>query len=205
MFIRQGMSKIVITYTVFCFLAVFLSIKLLNGQEVFDKNAGIDDLGSITQERDEKAGQYGLEDTNYPAPVEPFLNKENIETNAIGGWVITKVGQAGKNGGHTSLARDSLGKIHICFYDGTNLKYVTNASESDWKTETVDGADNVGMYASIALDAANKAHISYYDAKNSTLKYATNTSGSWATSIIDSNKGAGLYTSIALDTDGKAH
>ena len=204
MFIRQRMSKSIITYTVFCFLAVFLSIHLLNGQEVFDNNAGIDDIGGITQKRDENAGRYGLEDTNYPAPVAPFLNKKNETINAIGGWVITKVGKTGKDGGYTSIARDSLGKIHICFYDGANLKYATNASGS-WVTAMVDDTGNVGMYASIALDAANKVHISYYDVKNSNLKYATNASGSWVISTIDSSGDVGLYTSIAIDASGKAH
>ena len=55
------------------------------------KTPGLTILAAITQERDEQAGHCGLEDTNVPAPVEPFLNKKNEDITAIGGWVITKV------------------------------------------------------------------------------------------------------------------
>lgn len=66
MFIRQGMRKVFIIHAVLCLMAVFLSIKLLNGQEKFGKNAGVNNLIGISQERDEKIGRYGLEDINYP-------------------------------------------------------------------------------------------------------------------------------------------
>lgn len=61
----------------------------------------------------------------------------------------------------------------------------------------------VGMDPSIAVDSNGKVHINYVGA-NSTLSYATNTSGSWSWVILHPTD-AVRYTSIAVDFNGKIH
>ncbi len=118
-------------------------------------------------------------------------------------WCYETVDSAGGVGEYTSIAIDSLDKVHISYRDAINydLKYATNASGS-WVTETVDSAGSVGGYTSIAIDSLDKVHISYYGGG---LKYATNASGSWVTEIVDSAGSVGGYTSIAIDLSDKVH
>ena len=52
----------------------------------------------------------------------------------------------------------------------------------------------------------NHVHISYYSGTSATsLKYATNSSGSWVVTEVDNLGDAGEYTSIALDSSGYPH
>ena len=116
------------------------------------------------------------------------------------------IDSAGVVGMYSSVAVDGNNKVHISYYDSTNmdLKYATNALGS-WATATVDTAGDVGQYSSIAIDANNKVHISYYDSTNADLKYATNASGIWVLKTIDSNGSVGASTSIAVDKNKKVH
>lgn len=119
---------------------------------------------------------------------------------------IVAVDSTGLVGRYTSIAADSLGHVHISYYDSTSgdLKYATNADGS-WDLSTIDRNGVVGWSTSIAVDAANKAHISYKDGTNQDLKYATNAGGSWARSVVDSEGDVGFSTSIAVDSGGRAH
>lgn len=132
-------------------------------------------------------------------------------------WYYEIVDSSSSRAGQSSsIAVDSAGKVHICYYydsyPDTNpyiegIKYATNAS-GYWKIETidsgtVDSGQNIGLYTSIAVDADDKVHISYQGI-DATIKYATNASGSWETETV-SNSGYGQFTSIALDSSGKAH
>ncbi|MFO0793798.1 MAG: carboxypeptidase regulatory-like domain-containing protein, partial [Candidatus Brocadiaceae bacterium] len=107
-------------------------------------------------------------------------------------------------GSFASIAIDTLGKAHICYYDAINsdLRYATNSSGA-WVTRTVDSGGDVGRDTSLALDNSGKVHISYFDATNGDLKYATNGSGVWVTETVDSIGVVGGYTSLALDNSGK--
>ncbi|MDO8281756.1 MAG: S8 family serine peptidase [Thermodesulfovibrionia bacterium] len=129
-----------------------------------------------------------------------------LPSSASAVWTIQTVDSVGDVGYYTSIAIDSLDKMHISYNDVTNLdlKYTTNASGS-WVTTTVDSSGTVGYYTSIAIDSSGKVHISYYDVTNLDLKYATNASGSWVTTTVDSTGYVGSYTSIAIDSSGKIH
>ncbi|HJN56110.1 MAG TPA: hypothetical protein QF646_06975, partial [Candidatus Poseidoniales archaeon] len=66
------------------------------------------------------------------------------------------------------------------------------------------------LYTSAAIDANDKIHVAYYDTGASSLKYATDRSGTWVNQTIDSgsttiNKETGEFSSIAVDSQGKAH
>jgi hypothetical protein len=131
-------------------------------------------------------------------------------TNESGSWTTANIDTANA-GKYTSLAVDSNNKLHISYY-GTiwgDLKYATNESGS-WVVDTIDSTDDVGYYTSIAVDSNNKVHISYYSNSSSsgasTLKYATNLSGSWVISTVPTIRGNwGYYTGMGVDADDHVH
>jgi hypothetical protein len=102
----------------------------------------------------------------------------------------------------TSIAIDSLDKVHISYYDTDNseLKYATNAS-GPWVTETVLAGIR-GIITSIAIDSSDKVHISFIPLFN--LMHATNKSGSWVTETVD-RPGFVMYASIAIDSSDNVH
>ena len=74
---------------------------------------------------------------------------------------------------YVSVAADSVGAIHIAFYEtiGDDLMYATNAHGS-WTIEYVDITGNVGDYCSIVIEPGNIPYIAYYDQTNTDLRYA---------------------------------
>jgi hypothetical protein len=72
-----------------------------------------------------------------------------------------------------SVATDSVGAVHIAFYEGNgdDLMYATNA-HGPWTIEYVDTGGNVGSYCSIVIETGNIPYIAYYDQTNTDLKYA---------------------------------
>lgn len=122
-------------------------------------------------------------------------------------WIISAIDSAGDVGEHTSIAIDSINKVHISYRDDNNndLKYITNTAGT-WKSSIIDNSVIVGDNpTSIAADSNNKAHIAYHENTNVDLKYATNASGVWVTSTVDSAGWVGHYPSIAVDSENKAH
>jgi len=116
-------------------------------------------------------------------------------TNASGAWVTETVCPADRFG-HTSIALDGSGNVHIS-HPGNVLEYTTNVSGA-WVTETVDSSR--GYFSSIALDSAGKAHISYGN-----NKYATNASGVWTTEALGEEFPFEGYPSIAVDSADQVH
>lgn len=89
-----------------------------------------------------------------------------------GTWSFETVYGAG-NVGQVSVAADSVGAIHIAFYEtsGSDLMYATNAHGA-WSVEYVDIGGSVGNYCSIVVEPGNVPYIAYYDQTNTDLKYA---------------------------------
>ncbi|MBI1908544.1 MAG: hypothetical protein HYS22_00005, partial [Deltaproteobacteria bacterium] len=113
-------------------------------------------------------------------------------------------------GQYTSIAVDSSGNPSISLYRGltsdlglnSNPNFSQNGNNAAFSYTGIDGIGDVGAGTSIAVDSNNKLHIAYRDTTNSTLKYATNKSGSWATETIEAG---GVSPSIAVDSNGTVH
>jgi hypothetical protein len=86
-------------------------------------------------------------------------------------WSIEALDDDGSEGSYTSLALDSSGNPHICYYDDTDvaLKYIYYVGSAWADPQTVNSN---GIYCSITLDSNDKPHISYYDFSNKDLRYA---------------------------------
>jgi hypothetical protein len=94
---------------------------------------------------------------------------------ANGTWSFTLIDNLHLAGRASSVAVDSLHKLHVCFYEnsGQNLMYATKTwDDTTWQVSTVDITGNVGEYGSIAVTPNDQVHIVYYDATNGDLKYA---------------------------------
>lgn len=114
-------------------------------------------------------------------------------------------------GEYNDMVIDSLGNIHISYYDSMNgcLKYVTNKS-GVWVISTLDSeGDNVGLYTSIDIDSNDNIHISYYVSGSYTypesLRYINNVGGSWNTPVIIEEGDNGAYSSLDLDASDNVH
>jgi hypothetical protein len=136
-------------------------------------------------------------------------------TNTSGTWITAIIDDSAGGLGHTAIAIDSGGSIHIS-YDGYNnttglhvLKYATNASGT-WAITVMDTEWNAGYANSIAVDSSNHVHIAYsggdpYDYSNTRVNYATNASGTWTSNYIGGFKTTVNQVSIALDAAGTVH
>ena len=87
-------------------------------------------------------------------------------------WDNDVIAGAGNVGPHLSIARDSMYRPHICYYEQAEHEltyaYFTGLS---WIIQTVDSNGDVGQYCDIAIDNADNPHFSYYDA-GGYVKYA---------------------------------
>ena len=91
----------------------------------------------------------------------------------FGGWA-TPVTLDSDPPGPTSLALDSLCRVHVSYFELGNgdLRY-TYQDISGWHTETVDDQGDAWPYwSSLALDSAGLPHISYYDDSHFGLSHA---------------------------------
>ncbi len=140
-----------------------------------------------------------------------FYDELKYTTNASGSWTTATVDAIFNGLNSHSIAVDSNGKAHVGYTDYFGLSYATNATGAWVRDRVVGVVDMAGNAiisdASIALDTTGKAHISYSECELSTsLKYATNASGSWVTEAVDNNGGNNHFTtSIALDASGSVH
>ncbi|MBN1537470.1 MAG: hypothetical protein JW908_12105 [Anaerolineales bacterium] len=91
-----------------------------------------------------------------------------------GYWATETVdGDGIRVGGHTSLAIDSYGGLHIsyCDLDYGYLKYATHPVSAPWQIEIVDDSGDCSG-TSLALDSMGVPHIAYYDYENDRIIYA---------------------------------
>jgi hypothetical protein len=111
---------------------------------------------------------------------------------------------------YTSIAVDSLGVVHISYYDqcSQGLKYARWDGSNPWHKATVDANPSdlgydMGKYSSIAVGSDNLARISYLDEKYDGLRYAwQNPNLSWDHLTVESfadGLRAGGYSSLVLD------
>ncbi len=114
-------------------------------------------------------------------------------------WQTMRVAE---NGVYPSLQIDSLGNLHLAYYDYKErvLKYAFFSSRlSTWAIDTVDSTDGAGWYPSLRVDPNNWVHISYYDSINTSLKYARGRIGGWSRYTVDSDGDVGLISSLVID------
>ena len=122
-------------------------------------------------------------------------------------WTLQTVDASEDVGKWTSLAIDSVGNLHVSYWDQkwNNLKYA-KLTGSTWTITPVDTVDDLGyLGTSIAVDSANNPHISYYDYTYGALKYAHWTGSTWNIQSVDSTGDVGSYSSIAVDSNNRAH
>ena len=129
-------------------------------------------------------------------------------------WNIETVDNTGAVGAFSSLALDSAGNPHICYWDKTKLapKYAA-WDGSNWNIQIVDGGPGYPSreaYASLAVDSVGNPHISYCDSVIGDLKYAVRDMQSWSIETLPgvSSMGryiAGTYSSLVLDSVGNPH
>ena len=114
--------------------------------------------------------------------------------------------------GHSTLALDSYGNLHVSYVDESNgIRYAKSLFqlENFWSISTVDDLGDVGRRSSIAIDSSENIHISYLDETNNSLKYANNINGIWNYYWIDGHIwphiNVGGESSIAIDSNDHIH
>lgn len=129
-----------------------------------------------------------------------------VEAADAGDPSIMTIDSVGDVGERSSIAIDSKGYVHICYYDYDNgdLIWATNVSDS-WTKWIIDSEGDVGYNPSVAIDSQDNVHISYYDATNMDLDYATNVGGSWSRWVVDSDEDVGVDSAIAIDSQDNVH
>ncbi len=131
-------------------------------------------------------------------------------TNASGIWINTQITNSSGEHHPGGIAVDNSGKVHISYvlYGSDDLIYTTNTSGT-WQETVVESSTHVGDINRMVLDSNDKVHIVYnnINSGNSSLKYATNQSGSWLTELIDNNGGGltGYYIEMTMDGSNQLH
>lgn len=105
-----------------------------------------------------------------------------------------------------SASGDSLGRMHITYYDYLNqdLCYAMNDGSS-WTISKLD--DSGGVCSALVSDDNSKLHIFYIDlvATKSLLSYITNSGAKWVTSAVDQQGDVGEQSSLVVDAEGFVH
>lgn len=131
------------------------------------------------------------------------------------GWIFKTIagkdGLAGDDtanvGASISMALDSQGAAHICYYDCSQqkLKYIDQSLHESLIELVDDSGEDVGRKNSIALDSAGNVHIAYFDWSKRDLKYACKQGDVWSTEVVDSEGDVGDWPALAIDRDGLPH
>lgn len=123
-----------------------------------------------------------------------------------GSWNTAVVDDVTSVGSWSSVCGDSLGRMHVTYYDTSNqdLCYAV-FNGSAWSLSKLD--ESGGVCSAMVSDDNNKQHIFYIDlvlAKNP-LSYITNSGAKWVATIVDEQGEVGEQSSIAADADGFVH
>lgn len=134
------------------------------------------------------------------------------------GWNTSVVGPTGSkfNGSISpcdSIAVDSIGKSHVCYYESnsSSLIYATN-SNGNWSTQIIKHTGFVETKTSIAIDHFGRLFIAYSNsssgipgdlAAHHSLEYVTNATGQWKGYVIDGD--GGEWSSMAIDSKNEIH
>ncbi|MDO8283343.1 MAG: hypothetical protein Q7U10_12110 [Thermodesulfovibrionia bacterium] len=125
-------------------------------------------------------------------------------------------GYVGTNGGHTSIAVDSLNRVHIGYYFADpidrNLRedyYHAVKVNGSWSGNLLGGYSNLeytGQYSSMTVDLSDNVYTTFLKYQyNYSLMYATNApSGAWNYNSINGSASFG-QTSIKTDSSGYVH
>jgi hypothetical protein len=115
-------------------------------------------------------------------------------------WNYETVDSSSGVGSNAAITLDTLGNIHIGYYDSVNkyLKYATNISGS-WKTEYVQHLDPTKPKPLVHVDSSGNVHM-IYPTFSGGLQHATNTSGSWVIERVGASTSA-----FAIDQAGNFH
>ncbi len=128
-------------------------------------------------------------------------------------WLITTVDAGPSDVGETtSLAMDGAGRVHLAYYDRSNLvlKYATCSAGCvnpvSWDTATVGPAGALGAYPSLAADGDGRVHVSY--GGPGALWYGTCAAdcgrpSAWQRIEVDRNVLAVASTSLSLGRGGR--
>ncbi|HEX6791945.1 MAG TPA: T9SS type A sorting domain-containing protein, partial [Candidatus Krumholzibacteria bacterium] len=120
------------------------------------------------------------------------------------GWVNEDIGA----GAWPTIAFDSQGRLHACYYQHPShvLVHAVRNGDNDWTITPVDTDGDVGRDPSLAIDGAGRLNVSYYDATNKDLRFARSNDGgaAWDHVTVDSNGDVGKYSSLAVD-GGNVH
>lgn len=177
---------------------VFTTIEDGIGSSNLEPSIGIDVSGNVHISYSERYSDDEI-----------YMMSIKYATNASGKgkWVTTSIDDFGYDVLHmenTSLAIDSLGKVHISyparvmstFSDSYALKYATNTSGS-WVITTA--FDEWGGYSSLSIDSSDNAHISCNKG------YITNAYGTWMNMGGAYSHTALNISSIAIDSSDNIH
>ena len=145
------------------------------------------------------------------SPAIAFVNYTTGELTAArksgSAWNSTVVDVLEARNLRPSLKFDSLGRLHVAYYNGTttsgSLKYA-RWDGGAWTNETVDASPpRVGAFPSLALDASDRPRVAYMAdaAPSACLKYAAWEGFSWNFTCFPSTGGV-EPPSLALDALG---
>ena len=118
----------------------------------------------------------------------------------------------------TSIAVDSIGEVHIMYYDSAessvlihaNCSNLCTAGAANWDTLDVDITGDMGKWSDIVIDDNDVLHVSYYDDTEDDLEYANcsnecEIAANWDTDTIDSTDTVGEYSAIDFDSSDNPH
>jgi hypothetical protein len=119
-------------------------------------------------------------------------------------------GSGDRVGSHCEMRLDSVGKVHIVYFNTTD-KEIRHAQRTNnqWTIRTVDAPIRAPIFGSmrplsLAVGSAGQVAIAYYDSQDKDLKYASLAGGQWTTQTVASQGDVGRYPSLAFDSNDHA-
>jgi hypothetical protein len=121
-------------------------------------------------------------------------------------WKIKTLDSVGDVGTFNSLKVDNSGRVHVVYYDATELKIKYALLYSDTvEIEDITKQVNTGTVISLALDQNGVPNVSYYGSSGKGLWFASRSGGMWRNYAVDQSTRSGYYSSIAMSGNGAVH